>query len=266
MLRRTCLALVLTGGCAGSSTTPPTEPATPEASTVEAQTVEASEPATTDEPETELGPADELPPEQRAILDRINDRYAEETNPQQWGDRFEREGREVHDRQAEVLAELGIAEGTTVADIGAGTGLFTLPFAEAVGPSGKVYAVDIQTYFLDHIRERAKKAGLEQIEVVAATAESAELPAGKVDLVFMCDAYHHVEQPGAYLRSLRRAMAEGGRLVIIDYEKGEKGSWHYDHIRATPEQFRAEFEGAGFVLEREVKLLEDNFFFVFRAG
>lgn len=264
MLRRTCLALVLLGGCAGSSSPPPTEPASAEAPSVEAESVEPSDPDTTAAPE--LGPADELPPEQRAILDRINDRYAEETSPEQWGDRFEREGREVHDRQAEILAELGIAEGATVADIGAGTGLFTLPFAEAVGVSGKVYAVDIQTYFLDHIRGRADKAGLEQIELVQATAESAELPAGKVDLVFMCDAYHHVEQPGAYLRSLRRAMAEGGRLVIIDYDKGEKGSWHYDHIRATPEQFRAEIEGVGFVLEREVKLLEDNFFFVFRAG
>lgn len=233
---------------------------------MEPEAVEPSDPETTAAPEPELGPADELPPEQRAILDRINDRYAVETSPEQWGDRFEREGREVHDRQAEILAELGIAEGATVADIGAGTGLFTLPFAEAVGVSGKVYAVDIQTYFLDHIRGRAAKAGLEQIELVQATAESAELPAGKVDLVFMCDAYHHVEQPGAYLRSLRRAMAEGGRLVIIDYDKGEKGSWHYDHIRATPEQFRAEIEGVGFVLEREVKLLEDNFFFVFRAG
>jgi len=266
MLRRACLALVLAAGCAGSSAPAPSEPspATPE--TPAAPEPEQSETSDAPAEAPESGPADELPPEQRAILDRINDRYAEETSSKQWSDRFEREGREVHDRQADILAELGIPKGATVADIGAGTGLFTLPFADAVGASGQVYAVDVQQYFLDHIRDRAKKAGHEHVEVLMATAESAGLPAGKVDLVFMCDAYHHVEQPGAYLRSLRQAMAEGGQLVIIDYDKGEKGTWRYDHIRATPEQFRAEIEGAGFVLDREVKLLEDNFFYVFRVG
>ncbi|MEM6990691.1 MAG: methyltransferase domain-containing protein, partial [Myxococcota bacterium] len=93
-----------------------------------------------------------------------------------------------------------------------------------------------------------------------------ELPVGSIDLVFMCDAYHHVEQPAAYLASLRAALKADGRLVIVDYRRGPEGTWRYGHIRATPAEFRAEIEAAGFTLDREVELLEDNFFFVFRPA
>ncbi len=207
-----------------------------------------------------------LPAEQRAILDEINDRYDEEDDPSAWTARFEKEGREVRDRQAEILAELKIVDGSTVADVGAGTGLYTLPFADAVGAKGHVFAVDVQPYFLDHIRARAAKAGHEHVTPIKATASSAGLPAAGVDLIFMCDAYHHVEQPQAYLASLKAAVAPGGRLVIVDYRRGPEGTWRHGHIRATPAEFRAEIEAAGFVLDREVELLEDNFFFVFRLA
>jgi len=253
------LAGLLVVACSPTpETTAPSAPPAP-ADVADAEPApEPDAPAATEEPAP-------MPEAQRAVLDKINDRYETETDAGAWGDRFEKEGREVHDRQADIIAELGIKPGWAVADVGAGTGLYTLPFAEAVGDSGRVFAVDIQSYFLDHIQQRATKAGHKHVTTVKATARSAELPPGELDLVFMCDAYHHVEQPAAYLESLHAALRDGGRLVIIDYKRGEEGTWRYGHIRAEPHEFAAEIEAAGFVLDREVEVLKDNFFFVFRA-
>ena len=207
-----------------------------------------------------------MPAEQRAILDTINDKYDKDTDPSQWTARFEKEGREVRDRQVEILGALAIEKGTTVADVGAGTGLYTMPFAKAVGPAGHVFAVDVKAYFLDHIQQRATKAGHEHVTPIKATSQSVGLPTNSVDLVFMCDAFHHIEQPVPYLASVHQALKNGGRLVIIDYRRGLEGTWRYGHIRATAAQFLAEFEAAGFHLEREVDLLEDNFFYVLSKG
>jgi predicted methyltransferase len=196
----------------------------------------------------------------------INDDYVQQQNPARWATRFEREGREVFDHKEEILAVLGLREGMAVADVGAGTGLFTLAIAERVGPKGVVYAVDVQPYFLDHIGQKAKKAKLDNVRLVHATQESAGLPEAGVDLVLMCDSYHHVEAPAPYLASLRAALRPGGRLVIVDYIaiEGQSPKWRLEHVRATPAEFRAEIESAGF---RFVKAhdagLEENFFFEF---
>lgn len=196
----------------------------------------------------------------------INDDYAEQQNPARWAGRFEREGREVFDQRDAILGALGLARDMAVADVGAGTGLFTLAMAERVGPKGTVYAVDVQAYFLDHIGQKARKAKLENVVLVRAEQGSAKLPAGSVDLVLMCDSYHHVEQPAAYLASLKAALRPGGRLVIIDYIaiEGTSEKWMLEHVRATPAEFRAEIESAGlrFVRAHEGVLVE-NFFYEF---
>lgn len=196
----------------------------------------------------------------------INERYAEQTNPKRWSAQFEREGREVFDRRDEIIAALGLHEGMAVADVGAGTGLFTLALAEVVGPKGQVFAVDVQAYFLDHIGQKAKKAGLRNVELVRAQQDAVGLAEGSVDLVLMCDSYHHVERPAAYLDSLKAALRPGGRLYIVDYIaiEGQSEPWLVEHVRATPSEFREEIESAGFrfVGARE-GLLKQNFFFEF---
>jgi precorrin-6B methylase 2 len=200
------------------------------------------------------------------VGDEINARYYEQTNPKRWAKQFEREGREVFDHRDEILDALQLREGMVVADVGAGTGLFTLELAQRVGPEGKVYAVDVQPYFLDHIGQKARKAGLGNIELVRATQHSAKLFADSVDLVIMCDAYHHVERPADYLSSLKWALRPGGRLVIVDYIaiEGRSEAWLLEHVRATPQQFRAEIEGAGFrFLRAHEGMLEENFFYEF---
>ncbi|MEM9453485.1 MAG: methyltransferase domain-containing protein [Myxococcota bacterium] len=200
------------------------------------------------------------------VSQEINEHYAQNDNPKRWAKRFERIGREVFDQRDPIVAALGLRKGQRIADVGAGTGLFTMELARAVGEQGTVYAVDVQPYFLDHIAQRARKEGLSNVKLVRARQDSVQLPEGSVQLVLMCDAYHHVEQPAAYLESLRRAIEPGGRLVVVDYRavEGENRAWIVEHVRATPEQFRAEIEGAGFRFVREHEgVLEENFFYEF---
>jgi len=274
-----CLRFLLAGawllGCTPSTSTP--APATPAEGEGGATVEDTRAPAGGDANAHEAGTpaadgtstgADGGPP--RAAPERIdtdiNEEYAEQTSAKRWEAHFEREGREVFEERDAILAKLGLREGMAVADVGAGSGLFTLALAERVGPEGKVYAVEVQAYFLDHIGQKARKAKLENVALVRAKQDSAGLPEGSVDLVLMCDSYHHVEQPAAYLASLRAALRPGGRLVIVDYIaiEGQTEAWRLEHVRATPAEFRAEIESAGFRFVRAHEgVLEKNFFFEF---
>jgi SAM-dependent methyltransferase len=261
-------------GCTPSTDTPaPATPAEGGGANVEAE--RAPQDGEADEPEPGTPAPDDLSkgsgptagtttPE-RVDID-INEDYIQQQNPKRWEGRFEREGREVFDRRDEILAKLELHEGMAVADVGAGTGLFTLAIAERVGSKGKVYAVDVQAYFLDHIGQKARKAELGNVTLVRAKQDSAKLPEGSVDLVLMVDSYHHVEQPAPYLASLKAALRPGGRLVVVDYIaiEGKTEKWMLEHVRASPTEFRAEIEGAGFRFVRAHEgVLEENFFFEF---
>lgn len=221
------------------------------------------------QPDPGLAASDRQPtPEPEApnpVAVRINKKY-EAADAAGWEKRFERKGREVHDRQPAVLEALQIEPGSSAADVGVGSGLYTLAFANAVGKRGTVFAVDVQDYFLDHVRTKATKAGVENITFVKAEQRSANLGEGTVDIIFMCDVFHHVEYPRTYLASLYAALKPGGRLAVIDFiaEEGKSKKWVLDHVRASPAEFRAEFEAAGFVFEQAPGLLEENFFHLYR--
>ena len=187
-------------------------------------------------------------------------------------ERFESESREVFAHRREIVEALGLEPGMEVADIGAGTGLFTIPMAEAVGPEGAVFAVDIAPDFLRYIADRASGAGLVNVCTVLGTQESTQLPPASIDLAYVCDTYHHFEDPAASLASIRRALRPGGRLVVVEFDRreGESSDFVLGHIRADREQFVAEIEGAGFEKARVEPApslggeLEENFIAVFR--
>lgn len=126
--------------------------------------------------------------------------------------------RDVWQRPGEVMDALGIRPGSVVADVGAGEGYFTFHLAARVGPNGKVYAEDIQDSQLDHIRERAKKERIAQIEVVLGTASDPKLPAGALDAILVVRTYHEMEDHDAMLGGMVRALKPGGRLGIIEPE------------------------------------------------
>ena len=162
--------------------------------------------------------------------------------------RFESNDREVYVKRREIVRALGLKPGMAVADVGAGTGLFTRLMADVVGPRGKVYAVDVSKGFLDYIASQAKSRGQQQIVTIQGTQDSTNLPPGSVDLVFLCDVYHHLEQHEKILASIHRALRVHGVLVLVEFDRVEGSSSEFvlKHIRAGQAVFRREIEAAGF--------------------
>ena len=190
----------------------------------------------------------------------INDSF-KAPNPQEFLGRFDVESREVFAQRQKIVAACTIQPGQTVADIGAGTGLFTRLFAESVGPEGRVIAVDIAQKFLDHIQTTTRAAGQRNVETVLCTPDSTELPAASVDLAFICDAYHHFEFPLKTMTSLQRALKPGGRVILIDFrrEEGKSSDWVMGHVRAGQEVFEAEMLKSGLQTQREASdVLKEN--------
>ncbi len=133
-------------------------------------------------------------------------------------------------------------------------------------PGGTVIAQDISPDFVRGIEARARRENLANVRVVQGGAKDAHLPPASIDLVFVCDTYHHFEYPQAMLASLHAALKPGGRLAVIDYEKipGRSSAWVMGHVRAGRETVIAEIEAAGFKLIRSHGLLRENFFVEFQ--
>ncbi len=182
--------------------------------------------------------------------------------------RFEIESREVYLARKTILNELAISPGASVADVGAGTGLFSRMFSKSVGEAGWVYAVDISPRFIEHINRQADAMNLDNITGVLCAENSINLPPLSVDVVFVCDTYHHFEYPQSTLASIHRALKPDGELVVIDFERipGQSREWLLGHVRAGKEAFRAEIMDAGFALDEEVTIKEfkENYFLRFR--
>lgn len=198
----------------------------------------------------------------------INDPY-EDPDVDQWIKRFESESREIAKHRDCIVASVGLRPGMVIADIGAGTGLFALPFAERVGSEGKVLAVDIVPEFLELIRERAVVANRRNVQTVLCEENSVSLPPASIDLAFICDTYHHFEYPRSTMGSVHRALRPGGELLVIDFERipGQSREWILNHIRAGRDITMQEILAAGFALDDEqpdAAFLEENYFLRFR--
>jgi ubiquinone/menaquinone biosynthesis C-methylase UbiE len=182
--------------------------------------------------------------------------------------RFENESRDIYVKRQSIVRAVGLRLGDTVADIGAGTGLFTLLFAGRVGPKGTVYAVDIGPVFLKYIDQEAKKQGHNAIiKTVLNTHDSTKLPANSIDVAFVCDTYHHFEHPSKMLASIHRALRPGGRLIIIDFDLHKDSSdLVKQRARAPKEVYYHEITMAGFELidKKVTPAIKDNFYTEFR--
>ena len=184
--------------------------------------------------------------------------------------RFEIESREIYVNRERILAACEIKKGDTVADVGAGTGLFTRMFSQDVGHDGWVYAVDIAPRFIEHINTEAARNKLTNITGVLCSENSINLPPQSCDVVFICDVYHHFEYPKSSLASIKRALKDDGHLIVIDFERieGKSRKWLMGHVRAGKEVFRAEIMDAGFTLVQEKKIdgFEENYFLKFKKN
>ncbi len=193
----------------------------------------------------------------------INAHYKKNPEAETWIPRFERESREIFNVRYEILSAMNIKPGMSVADVGAGTGLFTGMLAEKVGPTGKVYAVDVVPKFLSYIDKRTAKDGYKNVTTVLCAEDSVSLPEASVDVMFICDTYHHFEYPTRSLQSIWKAMRPGGIVFVVDFHRipGVSLDWICKHVRGSLEDFRAEFEAEGFEFAGQVEIegLNDNY-------
>ena len=163
----------------------------------------------------------------------------------------------------EVVAALKLPAGAVVADIGAGSGTFTLPLAKAVGASGKVYAVDIDQGLVNHIAQRAKEQKAANVHAVLGQFTDPKLPASDVDLAFIFDVLHHIENRAEYLKNLAGYLKAAGRVAVIDFHP-ELGPHKDDpKLQVTREQTRAWMAAAGFKPVAEHPLYTDKWFVVY---
>jgi arsenite methyltransferase len=161
-----------------------------------------------------------------------------------------------------VIAALNVRPGDQVADLGSGGGYFTFRLAEAVGPAGKVYAVDIDPDMVDLIAKRAKQETAANIDPILAKPDDPLLPKAEVDLIFTSNTYHHIDNRIAYFSNLRKYLRPGGRIAIIDFDRR---SWLMGLFRHyTPSEFiKPEMEQAGYSLQEELSFLDRQSFLIF---
>ncbi len=203
--------------------------------------------------------------QEKSVRPGINDSFRD-PNVSEYVEKFEIESREVFSKRAEILEACKIAKGACVADIGAGTGIFTRQFADVVGQDGQVFAVDIAQKFLDHIDKTNRETGRKNVQSVLCSADDTKLLANTIDVAFICDTYHHFEFPIKTMTSLFAALKPGGRVFVIDFKRieGESTDWTMKHVRAGQEVFEAEILSCGFRKVREhYKLLKENYFVEF---
>jgi predicted methyltransferase len=207
-----------------------------------------------------------LAAQEKSVNPGINKQF-ENPRVEEFIGRFERDGRDPFDHRHEVVKAVGIKPGMVVADVGAGTGLFTRMFAPLVSPEGRVYAVDIAENFVRHIERQAAAEGVKNIQGIACTADSVPLPPNSIDLAFICDTYHHFEFPHKTMRSIHRALKPGGTVVLIDFQRieGVSSDFVLSHVRAGQEVFAQEITDAGFKQIEEVKgILKESYFLRFQ--
>lgn len=174
--------------------------------------------------------------------------------------RFEGKKRDVVAKRDEILDACQLEPGMMVADVGAGTGLFTRLFAPKVAPEGKVYAVDVTKSFIQHVEKTCDEQGIKNVVCALSTPKSAKLSEESVDLVFLCDTYHHFEYPFKMLDSIRAALRPAGRLIVIDRKDAS------DHVRAGQEQVKTEVIAAGFEFLDELEVSKREYLMRFQKA
>ena len=192
--------------------------------------------------------------QEKSVRPGINDSF-KDADVSQFVERFEREGREVYDHRHRIIEACDIKPGMVVADVGAGTGLFTRLLSKAVGDKGRVYAVDITPNFVEHVEALAKKEGLTNVQGVVCEADFVNLPPNSIDVVYICDTYHHFEFPFKTMASIRRALKPEGHVVLVEFSRieGKSSEFILGHVRAGQEVFTDEIKQSGFEQTKEVK-------------
>jgi ubiquinone/menaquinone biosynthesis C-methylase UbiE len=177
-----------------------------------------------------------------------------------WLDRSERVTEEEPDI---ALQAIKLVKGSTVADVGAGSGYMTVKMARRVGPTGKVYANDIQPEMLSLLRQRLAKEKIANVETVLGTVDDPKLPAGAVDLILMVDVYHEFSEPQKMLRRMHEALKPGGRLVLLEYRKEDPAIPIRPEHKMSVAEAKLEVEAEGYKLSKVDEVLPRQHILIF---
>jgi ubiquinone/menaquinone biosynthesis C-methylase UbiE len=170
--------------------------------------------------------------------------------------------RDAWQRPDQIMDALRIGDGSKVADLGAGSGWFTVRLARRVGPNGRVWAEDIQRQMIDAISRRVTRENLPQVKPVLGEPNDPKLPA-PVDAVLIVEAYHEMDQPVVLLKNVARYLNPGGRIGIVEFKKDGAGPGPDMKDRVDPEEVIRNAEAAGLVLESSEKFLPYQYMLVF---
>ena len=166
----------------------------------------------------------------------------------------------------EIVKKLELQQGQKIADIGVGGGYFTLRFAEIVGADGRVFAVDTDQNFLDFVKKTAEEKGLVNVETVLAAKEGVAMPEKSIDLIFMRNVCHHLDNRPEYFKKLKTALKPEGRIAIIEYRKDKGFSFHKICGHYIPkEKIIKEMEEAEYQLEKNWEFLPEQSFTIFHV-
>jgi cyclopropane fatty-acyl-phospholipid synthase-like methyltransferase len=180
-----------------------------------------------------------------------------------WAKVFDDPERDAWQKPHEVIQALALKPDAVIADIGSGTGYFSMRFANMT-PKGRVYGVDTEPDMVKYLAERAKREGLKNVTAVAGAPDDPRLPE-KADLIILVDVYHHVGDRERYFRQLQKSLKPGGRVAVIDFRM-DSPVGPPQSARIAPERVKAELKRAGYALSQEHAFLPNQYFLVFQPG
>lgn len=170
--------------------------------------------------------------------------------------------RDEWQKPKEVIQALSIQRGDHIADLGSGGGYFTFRLADAAGPAGKVYAVDIDEGLNQALAERAREEGYQNIEVILAKVDDPLLPESGVDLIFITNTYHHLQDRVAYFKNVKKYLRPGGRIAVVEFSPNAWLESTAGHA-TPPDTIKKEMAEAGYTLQNEFEFLPRQSFLVF---
>jgi ubiquinone/menaquinone biosynthesis C-methylase UbiE len=179
-------------------------------------------------------------------------------------DWLERGERELEELPETAVDKLGLRPGMSVADVGAGSGYFTVRLAKRVGPAGTVYAVEVQPEMMTILRRKIASEKLTNVQTVLGTESDPKLPKNSVDLILMVDVYHEFSQPQNMLRRMKEALRNDGRLVLLEYRKEDPHIPIRSEHKMSVAEAKAELEAEGYKLEKVLKDLPRQHILIFR--
>jgi precorrin-6B methylase 2 len=192
-----------------------------------------------------------------------NGRQVELANPQSaWW--FYRPERVETEKPEELLEVLGIRKGDVVADVGAGPGFFSLRAAQHVGPTGKVFAVDVQQEMIDGLQRMAHKSGLENIVPILGSPDDPKLPANSVDAVLIIISYHEFSHPAEMMHHIYTAMKQDAHMLIVEYKAEDTNSHVSPAHKMRAADILREISGFGFMLDKVIDTIPTQHVFIFK--